>query len=76
MPTELKTMPRSDRHIAGRPVKIERLLRVRQLIADGKSYGFIKKELGITDTKTLWRYKNYPDEKLKKQLEYANIPKA
>ena len=76
MPTEIKTMPRSNRHISGRPLNTERLLKVRELIADGKSYGFIKKELGITDTKTLWRYKNYPEEKLKKQLEYAKIPKA
>ena len=76
MPNTLSLMKKKRRSIMGRPANTDLIMKVRSLFAEGKTYGYIMKELGITDTKTIYRYRIYPQEKIEKQLECAAKQKA
>ena len=76
MPNYIAMAKKKRRSIMGRPANTDLILKVRSLFAEGKTYGFIMKELGITDTKTIYRYRIYPQEKIDKQLECAEKMKA
>lgn len=76
VPNDIPMAKKKRRSIMGRPANTDLILKVRSLFAEGKTYGFIMKELGITDTKTIYRYRIYPQEKIEKQLECAEKLRA
>lgn len=74
MPTSISMKtPTKKRPESGRPARVAFITEVKRRMAAGQSHAKIKKDLGIKDYKTLWRIKNYPEERLEKQREYASI---
>lgn len=61
----------------GRPLQIERAIAVRNMFAAGKTYKEIMTALGISDLKTLWRYKKkYSDTDIEKHRKIAEMSNA
>lgn len=77
MPNTVTVMQTKTRPVMGRPIRVDRALAVRRMFAEGKTYKDIMTHLGISDLKTLWRYKKkYTDEQLEEHRKIAEISNA